>query len=93
MASLERLERLEVKMLPMRQHLPAFHMAKEICSSVRDNQVTLILGATGCGSLVLFGSLSLIFLIEHCSRSSNGSHFPAESCILRPTSAVFCILC
>ncbi|CAK9052151.1 DExH-box ATP-dependent RNA helicase DExH1, partial [Durusdinium trenchii] len=52
-----------VKMLPMRQHLPAFHMAKEICSSVRDNQVTLILGATGCGKTTQIPQ----FLLEDCT--------------------------
>lgn len=37
------------QMLQARGRLPAFKMAKQICATVRSEQVTLVLGATGCG--------------------------------------------
>lgn len=37
------------RLLPARARLPAFKMAAQICEAVRRDQVTLILGATGCG--------------------------------------------
>jgi len=36
-------------MMPARARLPAYRMSEEICAAVQASQVTLILGATGCG--------------------------------------------
>lgn len=52
-----------VEMQPLRQHLPAYQMADEICQAVRDHQVTLILGATGCGKTTQIPQ----FLLEDCA--------------------------
>lgn len=52
-----------VAMRPLREHLPAFQMADEICRAVREHQVTLILGATGCGKTTQIPQ----FLLEDCA--------------------------
>lgn len=52
-----------VEMQPLRQHLPAYQMADEIRQAVRDHQVTLILGATGCGKTTQIPQ----FLLEDCA--------------------------
>ena len=52
-----------VEMRPLREHLPAYQMAHEICQAVRTHQVTLILGATGCGKTTQIPQ----FLLEDCA--------------------------
>lgn len=52
-----------VKMRPLREHLPAYQMADEICQAVREHQVTLVLGATGCGKTTQIPQ----FLLEDCA--------------------------
>jgi len=51
------------RFLPSRGRLPAFKTGDEICAAVRSEQVTLILGATGCGKTTQIPQ----FLLEDAS--------------------------
>jgi len=51
-------------MLPLRARLPAFNMGAEVCAAVRASQVSIVLGATGCGKTTQIPQLILEAEVE-----------------------------
>ena len=61
------------KMLALRMKLPAWSRKEDILKAVRDNQIVIICGETGCGKTTQIGQ----FLLDQAIESGIGSTFHA----------------